>query len=276
MPIQKSGKVDDLFINELQRLMPKTAETEAKVEDTPKEEQLEADRKSKGEKVPEGTTETQLPDAGERKDKPVQETFEGQLDKYRKESRAAAPNADKEGITENRLNEAEKTLYPHRNPKAHERTGDKRPVNALREEMGNASDAAKRERYEKANRSGEKRLVDKDVGSQLTNAKTEIKATSPTKEAFNFKQTKVAIIDACKEYIAYKDATEGNVKTAATDKFAEVKKLDALTTEILITAQTEERALTEDELAQISALKDRKSKLLLANGFDLRYPSFEK
>jgi len=249
MQIQRSDRANDLFLTELARLMPKEATKDDK--DTPKEEMLEKDRKEKGQEAEaDKTTETQLPEAGERKDDPPEQTFEGQLEENRKDKKAAAPNSDKQGITEERLNTAEKTTYPHRNPEAHERTGNKRPINALREEMGNASDEAKRERYEKAAKAGkkEKRILDEDIGKQKT-------------LSFNLKSTKTAAIEACKDYIAYKDATEGTVKTAA-NKFSEISEVDTYLAEIMETAQQEARPYSHDELAKIAALKIRKSELL--------------
>lgn len=259
MQISKSGQTNDVFMEQLAKLMPKKAETEAKVEETPKETQLEEARKRDGEKAEaDAITEKQLPEHGERNNEPVHDLFEKQLEKSREASRSAAPNAVQEGITEGRLNDASMASYPHRNPKAHERTGDKRPINALPEELGSASDEAKRSRYEKANTSGKKRLVDQDIGSQLTDPKPKVKAV-----AFNLKKTKTASIESCKDYIAYKNATEAPVKTAALDKFAEVKEIDGVLTEILEAAQKDSRPLTYDELAKIAALKDRKSQLLI-------------
>lgn len=253
MQINKSGKTNDLFMSELARLMPKPQVKQAETDlDTPKEELLEKDRDEKNQE-PEADkiTEKQLPEAGERKDEIKEETFEGQLEKNRKEKKSAAPNVKVEGLTEQRLNDASKDMYPHRNPKAHERTGDKRPVNALKEEMGTASDESKRERYEKANTSGEKRILDKDVGDQKTD-----------KKAFNLKGAKVAAIDACKNYVAYKDSIEGKVKTAAVDKFAEIKELDSCLAQIMEAAQKTGKPYTNDDLAKIAALKIRKSEIL--------------
>jgi len=176
MQIQKSGRANDLFMEELAKRLPKKAEVEHLPE---MEKQLEEDRKDKGQEAEaDNITETQL----EHKDEPKTETFEGQLEKSRKASRAATPNIKGEGVTEQRLNEASKDAFPHRNDKAWKRTDEKRPVNALREEMGNASDEAKRERYEKANTSGPKRSVDKDVGSQLTNKTAQMNKTLPLPE----------------------------------------------------------------------------------------------
>jgi hypothetical protein len=248
MQIQKSGKASDLFLDELTRLLPKTADVKDD-KDTPKEELLEKDRNDKGhEAEADKITETQLPEAGERNDEPVQSTFEGQLEDNRKGKKAAAPNVDVEGITERRLNDASKDLYPHRNPKAHERTGNKRPVNALREEMGNASDEAKRERYEKAykGQKSEKRILDEDIGSQKTE-----------KKAFNLRGAKTAAIEACKEYIQYKQAQNKHKES-----FAAVGEIDSALTDIMEMAQTEKRTLTADEQAKVMALKIKKSEIL--------------
>lgn len=241
MQIQKSGKANDTFLDELKRLMPVKAEAKS---ETPKEEQLEKDRDEKKQEAETDLMEVQLD--SDRKDDPKDETFEGQLEKNRKESKAAAPNVDKEGITEQRLNEASKETYPHRNPKAHERTGEKRPINALREEMGNASDEAKRERHDKAMsaQKAEKSILDEDVGSQMTN-----------KKAFNLKGKKTAALEACKDYLMYK-----NAEAEKQSRFAEVEELDVVMSGIMEKGQKE--ALNQDDLAKIAALKIRKSELL--------------
>lgn len=245
--IQRSGRTNDLFAEELKKRI-----TLAKVTDTPdktEEEQLKEDREDKGHEPTTVPPETHLEDDRKGPEEPA--LYEKLLSEHREPKEAAA------GITEQRLNDAPAGgLYPHRNPKAHERTGDKRPINALPEELGSASDKAKRERYEKAATSGEPRLVDQDVGEQMSNEKTTIKA-------FNLSQKKTAEIAKFKEYVAYKDATDGGVKTASMDKFAEVRELDAMMSSIMNIAQTANRALTDDERAQIAALKVRKSSLLL-------------
>lgn len=246
MPISRSGRANESFLDNLEKLLPKLPVTAAA--DKPQEEQLADERKDKSqEAVADKPTEGQLDE--DRKKPDEAQNYEGKLEDSRKEAKAAAPNADKEGTTEQRLNDASKDAYPHRNEKAYERTGDKRPVNALREEMGNASDAAKNERYEKANKSGEPRIVDKDVGSQMSN-----------KKAFNLKQRKSAMKDACGKYIDYKNqtASSGDVKLASLDKFAEVKEIDAVLSEIMASSE-----LTHDDMAKIAALKQRKSDLLL-------------
>jgi hypothetical protein len=251
MQIQKSGRANDLFMNELQKKMAQTGP-----DNKQKEEQLQEDRDDKGQKAEaDAITEQQLPEKDERKDEPVQQTMEGQLVDNRKESKAAAPNADKEGIVEQRLNQATKSLYPHRNPQAHERTGDKRPINALPAELGKQSDEAKRERYEKARQGGEKtpRALDKDIGSQMSTPKTEIKA-------FNFHQMRREAKEVHTDrYVEYRLAQAGKGKI---EQFAEVKELDDCMTEIMQTAQKENRNLNEDEMAKIAALKQSKSEKL--------------
>ena len=252
MQIQKSGRANELFMSELQKRM---AQVEGPAEKQ-KEEQLQEDRDDKSQKAEADViTEQQLPEKGERKDDPVQQTMEGQLQDNRKESKAAAPNADKQGITEQRLNQATKSLYPHRNPQAHERTGDKRPINALPAELGKQSDEAKRERYEKARQAGEKttRAVDKDIGTQMSIPKTDVKA-------FNFhkmrREAKPVFTD---RYVDYRLAMAGKGKI---EQFAEVKDLDDCMAGIMQAAQTENRNLNEDEMAKIAAFKQRKSALL--------------
>jgi len=266
MQISKSGSTNDLFMEELKKRLP-VREAEKKDEkgadgekgepgkkEVPTEEvQLKEDRDEKDQKAEaDGITEKQLPENGDRKnedkkdEKPLPEK---QLEESRKEAKAATPNTKAEGITEGRLNNASKDLYPHRNPKAHERTGEKRPINALREELGVHSDIAKRERYEKAykGQSTEKRSIDKDPGSQLTNEKTKIKG-------FNLRTVKEAKDKLAQGYVLYKQAT--------LEKMAEVESLDASMAEIMKTAQIEKRAYSNDEMAKIMALKVRKTELL--------------
>lgn len=246
--IQRSGRTNELFAEELKKRLPAV---QAEEKDTPNkdiEKQLADDRKDKSqEAVTEGTHEVQLDSDRKGPEEPA--LYEKLLEGHREKEAGA--------ITEKRLNDAPAGgLYPHRNPKAHERTGDKRPINALPEELGSASDKAKRERYEKAAKGGEPRLLDENVGEQLTNEKTTIKA-------FNRSQQKTAEIARFKGYVAYKDSTDGGIKTASQDKFAEVKKLDTMMSSIMEIAQASNRALNDDERAQIAAMKIRKSSLLL-------------
>jgi hypothetical protein len=265
MQISKIHSTNDLFMEELKKRLP-VKEAERKDEkgadgekgedgkkEVPTEEvQLKENREEKDQKAEaDGITEKQLPEKGDRKneDKDEKPLPEKQLEESRKEAKAATPNTKIEGITEGRLNSASKDLYPHRNPKAHERTGEKRPINALREELGVHSDIAKRERYEKAykGQTSEKRSIDKDPGSQLTNEKTKIKG-------FNLKTVKEAKDKLVQGYVLYKQAT--------LEKMAEVEFLDASMTEIMKTAQIEKRQYTNDEMAKIMAFKVRKTELL--------------
>ena len=252
MQIQKSGRTNELFMSELQKKMAKVDPTSSK------EEQLQQDRtEKKQEAEADAITEKQLPEKGERKGdtEQVQQVMEGQLSDSRKEAKPATPNIKAEGITEQRLNQATKSLYPHRNPQAHERTGDKRPINALEGEMGKQSDQSKRERYEKARQAGEKtkRVLDEDIGSQLSNSKTEIKSFNFSKMRREGSEPKMA------SYISYRKALAGK---ESIEKFAEVKGLDDCMTEIMQAAQKENRIMTEDEMAKISAFKQRKNTLL--------------
>lgn len=150
-----SAKMNSLFKEELKKGLSRVAAPDAPVIT---EKQLDAageqktDEGASAEQVSK-TEEPQL--AGERGseekiEKQQQQLPEGQLSDKRKEAQAAAPNADLQGITEKRLDNAKTVAYPHRNEKAWKRTGDKRPINALREEMGEQSDEARVERYDKA------------------------------------------------------------------------------------------------------------------------------
>jgi hypothetical protein len=263
MPLKPTGKTDDVFASELKKKLEANA-SKAKISlnvcgdtvdeimasvkenlskmlspveaaktnevDKSQETKLDEHREEKGQEASTEGQEKSLANdpVANRKEDPKEETTEGQLRKHKTKH---APNADKEGVTEQRLNEASKELYPHRNPQAYERTGDKRPVNALPEELGRNSDEAKRERYEKANKS-----------------------------AFNMKKTKTAAITkSFPAYIEYREAGVG-------PKFAELRNVDGVMESIMSTASTEERDLTQDEIAQIDALKRRKTELLQNKG----------
>ncbi len=273
MPLKPTGKTDDVFASELKKKLEANA-SKAKISinvrgdtvdeimasvkenlskmmlstseagrsfdlveaaktnevDKSQETKLDEHREEKGQEASTEVQEKSLANdpVANRKEDPKEETTEGQLRKHKTKH---APNADKEGVTEQRLNEASKELYPHRNPQAYERTGDKRPVNALPEELGRNSDEAKRERYEKANKS-----------------------------AFNMKKTKTAAITKnFPAYIEYREAGVG-------PKFAELRNVDGVMESIMSTASIEERDLTQDEIAQIDALKRRKTELLQNKG----------
>jgi hypothetical protein len=231
------------------------------------EEQLAKDRKDHGlEGVAAPSMEGQLA-SGRKEEEPA--LYEKIL---RKHEGMHAPNSDKEGTTEKRMNEASKDFYPHRNPDAYERTGEKRPVNALPEELGSASDEAKRKRYEKACKPGKKSILDKDVGSQKTSnvfnlheqrlaKKIDIKNVEdpfPKKGVFNLREQRTAA--KASGYVAYRNAVAGlDVSKAVYD---EVKELDATLASIMEDAQ--KTGMTNDARAQIVALKTKKQELLRA------------
>lgn len=243
MQIHKSGRSNSDFLDSLESKMK---EVNAQTMDSPKEEQLAADRDEKSQKA--NTTDPLEVQIGDDRKGGESLPYEKLLQDSRKESKAAAPNIDMTGTIEKRMNEASQEAFPHRNPKAHERTGEKRPINALPEEIGNASDAAKNKRYEKSNTRGPKTILEKDIGEQKT-----IKS-------FNLREQKKAQMEQCKGYLEYKRESEGNVKVAS-ERFAEAKKIDAIMASIM--EQSASRHLAEDEMAQIDVLKRRKSTLLL-------------
>ena len=236
--------------------MPTAAKN--KTDDTPKEEQLKDDREEKKqEAVVDGISEVQLKD--NRKDKEDVPLYEKMLEEHRKAEMQG--NAKIEGIVERRLNEASTTPYPHRNEEAYKRTGQKRPINALPEEMGEASDEGKRKRRDAAVNAlkATKRPVDKDVGSQLTNEKTVIKnrfnlheARAAQKKPFNLHEQRLASYGDCIEY--KKDPTN--------QRFASVKAIDSQLSSIMELAQKEGRLLNKDEAEKVLALKKNKNTLL--------------
>jgi hypothetical protein len=103
-----------------------------------------------------------------------------------------APNLKGEGTIEQRLNDASKDFYPHRNPKAALKDGEKRPINSLPKELGSASVEKRDERYDKSNKSAahnshNEKLKTKYAG-YLDYKNRDVKA-------FNSKNEKVAKID---------------------------------------------------------------------------------
>lgn len=206
--------------------------------DKPTDEKLGSDRDSKGHKHKEGTLEKILGDGRKDEDVSLHEKMLG-------DSREGA----KETTTEGLLNAANGS-YPHRNEKAWSRTKEKRPINALPEEMGKASDEGKVDRYEKASKPGEKRVVDKDVGSQ--------------RKAYNRKRVLQARNQAEAEamvgdYLKYKSSS-----SHWAIHMNEAKKLDAMMADIMSAAAA--RQLNDNEKAQIEALKRRKSDVLKVAG----------
>jgi hypothetical protein len=252
MPLRPTGHTDNSFAEALKKnldaataakndafvkaVKAELAATAAKDTEKTHEEKLEEHRDDKGHEPATEPQEKQLDKEpiANRKDEPKEETMEGQL---RKHEHKHAPNMKAEGTIEQRLNEASHELFPHRNEKAWDRTGDKRPINALPEEMGKASDDDKNKRYEKS-----------------------------SKSAFNMRRQKVAsMVKQCPGYLDYKSAVESensDVKLAAKATFAAVRDMDEAMTEIMKTASSENRHLTVDEKAQIAAIKLHKTELL--------------
>jgi len=156
-------------------------------------------------------------------------------------------NSKLQGLPEKRLDTASTSPYPHRNPDAWERTGDQRPVNNLPAEMGENSDEKRAERFEKADKAAQdepKRVLDKDVGKQMTN-----------KRAFNLRVKELAKKYAGYEkYLNYKSG-DGPYCPSRTKRLA---KIDERLSEIM----KQERVLNEEEQKEVTALKQEKSSLL--------------
>ena len=226
--------------------MVKNASRQATIH-TPKETQLQEGRDAQQlAATSEGTLESRLGEA--RTGEVEQQPYEVLMAEHRKKAAAATPNANMAvGTTEARLNQAEKGLYPHRNPEACERTGQKRPVNSLPEEAGEASDDSKRKRYEKAmaGQKATKRVVDKDQGSQL-----------PFKP-FNSRKNRVASLKPYNGYLAYRAAESGG-----NESFKEVAELDSAIRKVITAAATDDRWLTKEEQVSIEAMKRRKAVIL--------------
>lgn len=262
MQIQRDGRVNDLFAAELAKAMQKTAKTPDETIEKQLDEAGEQKNDSGANKEQiSQTMEPQLKKERSGESEEVHQSLpEKQLEKKREAGSVAAPNADKSGITEKRLNEAKYIVYPHRNENAYKRTGDKRPVNALREEMGDMSDEAKDERYEKASKKSQnmpKRILDKNIGEQMVGDSSPKVST-----AFNLReQREAALSKKLKAYIDYKSN-----KVSWTVDHSKVKEVDSMMEAILAHAQSENRQLNDEEKSKITALKSRKGELLRISG----------
>lgn len=244
MRISRSGRTGGDFGKELEKLAEKMPGSDKNIE-----ERLSLNRDKHDLEHQSGTEEILLGE-DRKNDKDIGNSL------IEKNLREHGADAEASGITENQLNTAKSEIYPHRNEKAYERTGDKRPVNALDEEMGSAGDGNKLKRYENASKNDQpERILDKDIGKQLTNEKTKTKSAG-----FNLRQERLAKTDkTAGDYVAYMMYKESGKYNR---KFAEVEKLDDVMAGIIKAASEAGRQLTDDELAQISALKERKSEIL--------------
>jgi hypothetical protein len=250
--IKGVGKIDDLLVEGLKNRLEKTAES---VTDT-QETQLEDRRKKLDQSPPEANPEQWLDsDQSNRVDTESDpDDSENGLTEARLRSQGTqGGNADLNGITQARLEKASTDAYPHRNPESWERTGQKRPVNNLDEEMRDTSDESRIDRMEKHEKSAQdqpERIVDKDVGKQLE-----------TKASFNLRQARNAKKYAGHErYIAYKNsqAGEGGSFSGRTVKLQGIDdKLAAI--------MSKEQINEEDQKA-ILALKKEKTALLWVPG----------
>ena len=240
--IHKTGKIDDLFAEELEKRMKKKAALE--VTDKRLEEQRDKmDRDPLRETTEQGLSKSPR---GKENDEP------SLIDKKLTEKKLPTENSKLHGVTEKRLDTAKTSPYPHRNPEAWERTGDARQINNLEPEMRESSDPKRLERFEKADKAAQnepKRILDKDIGKQLTldwGQKGE-------KKAFNLKRRESAIKYAkYVEYLKYKDSKKYS------SKLAEVKEIDKKLASIM----GEKKILTVEQQGTVDALKAKKSALL--------------
>jgi hypothetical protein len=238
MQIQRSGRTSKDFSESLNKISEQAPGLAMHTD-----ERLDETRKDHGHAHEPGTEESLL--ATDRKSQPevVQQVVEKNL-------RDHGVDKTVNVVTEKQLNEASGG-YPHRNEEAYRRTGEKRPVNALDEEMGDAGDASKRKRHNQASKPGKERILDKDIGKQLTNEKTTIR------KAFNLKSDKLEnAVKLAGDYVSYRSASKYN------RKFEEASRVDAEMSEILDSAAKESRELTEQEMSKIAVLKANKSLIL--------------
>jgi hypothetical protein len=240
MKINRSGRTSDVFGESLKKIAKQLPGVDMNVDQRLEEHREDQDMSHKD------GTEEEILDSNRKDDKDQpQSLIEKNLDEVRK--------TPKEAVVEKQLNDA-KGGYPHRNEEAYKRTGDKRPINALDAELGSASENAKRKRHEKADKAGPPRILDKNVGNQLTNEKTTIRNASP----FNLKSHKAAIVrESSGDYVQYRSG-----HGPYNNKFKEVSELDEKMAGIMKLASSEGRCLSEKEQEEIHDMKDRKASIL--------------
>jgi hypothetical protein len=168
------------------------------------------------------------------------------IEKKLSDKKPPTENSKLQGLVERRLDTASTDPYPHRNPEAWERTGDKRQINNLEPEQKDASDEKRAERFEKSDKEAQgkkERILDKDVGKQLTN-----------KKAFN-----LSVVENAKkysQYIPYLNHKAGSGPYS--NRVAKLKDVDSKLESIM----SQKRELTASEQKQVVALKKEKSVLL--------------
>lgn len=250
--IGKIGRMDDVFAAELEKRL---AQNRVPDEEPPAEERLREYREEKDYNPVDASEEAYLEgdERSGREGRVEPRPYEALL---REQEHKNSPNVGATGITEKRLDEASAEQYPHRNPKAWERTEEKRQVNALDEEAGDAGDASKQERYEKASKASQDqppRAVDKNPGEQMDSDYPPIKA------AYNRKKTKEAqVMNDCSAYLDYRNGHKFGLR----GKLKEIRQIDDEMSGVMSLAANEGRLLTKPEQRRVIALKNRKSKLL--------------
>ena len=252
MQIKGVGKMDDSLIEGLKSRLDKKAESVVDVQEI----QLEDRRKKLDQSPPEANLEQWLDsDQSNRVDteSDPDDSENGLTEARLRNQGTQGGNADLSGITQARLEKASTDVYPHRNPEAWERTGQKRPVNNLEEEMPDTSDASRLDRMEKHEKSSQdqpERIVDKDIGKQLE-----------SKASFNLRQSRNARKYAGHErYLAYKNTQAGEGGTFS-GRMVKLKSLDDKLAAIMSKGQ-----IDEDDQKAILALKKEKTALLWVPG----------
>lgn len=248
MKINATGQTDDIFAEALKRHLKKEATTVDQVGEKQLEERRGDLDQSPANVSPEQHLDSDLSNRTDT-EKDSDDSEKGLIEnRLRNQPKGkAANNQDLEGITQARLEKASKDTYPHRNPDAWERTGEKRPVNNLEEEMGEASDEKRLERLEKAEKKAQdepERVVDKDIGKQ--------RELKPVK-AFNLKANKNAEKYAgLEEYLTYKSGS-GKVWSG---RMAKVRKIDEKLAALM------GGSISDEDKKTILSLKGEKATLL--------------
>lgn len=237
MKIQKNGEIGTELVNELNKIFAN--------KDDICDKKLQEQREDLDQKPPETSIELALDgDTSNRehakKSQPV--ILEKKLDEKK-----LTGNSNLQGTIEKRLNVSSKDSYPHRNPEAYKRTGNKRPVNNLPEEMGKASDQKRLERYEaiESKQKKEERILDKDIGKQKT----------LDKKSFNLKKSRN--LPLYMRYSSYIDYKSGN-KDIWSQK---TRKLNSIDKELDL-IMSKNRILTKEEQEKVLMLKQEKSKVI--------------
>jgi hypothetical protein len=257
MKIQGVGKTSDLLAEGLQERLSKEAESVEDVQEVQLEERRGELDQSAAELNPEqllGSEQSNRTDT----EKDSDDSERGLTESRLRDQKAQGKNTDLQGITQARLEKASTDPYPHRNPEAWERTGERRQVNNLPEEMGDGSDESRLERMEKHEKKAQDqpdRIVDEKPGQQREK-----------KASFNLRRDRgQERFAGAAGYIIHRASVAGTMKPVYSRRLAKAKAIDEKLASIMSKGQ-----LSDGDRDEILALKKEKTALLAISGASAR------